>query len=52
MVGNAEFIRFSYYFQRSATEVMSFLYVALDNSFIEDEKFKRVYDIPDPSEAC
>ena len=41
----AEFIRFLTYAQRSATEVMSCLYVALDVGYIEDEDFKAAYDL-------
>jgi four helix bundle protein len=39
----AEFIRFLAYAQRSATEVMSCLYVALDNEYISDSEFEKTY---------
>ena len=39
----AEFIRFLGYAQRSATEVMSCLYVALDNAYITPSDFDDTY---------
>ena len=39
----AEFIRFLGYAQRSATEVMSCLYVALDNAYISQSEFDDTY---------
>ena len=39
----AEFIRFLGYAQRSATEVMSCLYVALDNAYISQPDFDGTY---------
>jgi len=39
----AEFIRFLVYAQRSATEVMSCLYVALDNAYITPSDFNDTY---------
>ena len=39
----AEFIRFLGYAQRSATEVMSCLYVALDNAYISQLEFDDTY---------
>ena len=41
----AEFARFLSYAQRSASEVMSCLYVALDNEYISKEEFKHAYDL-------
>lgn len=38
-----EFIRFLSYAFRSATEVQSHLYVALDRHYISQEEFDRVY---------
>ena len=40
---NAEFIRFLGYSRRSCSEVQSCLYVALDQEYIDDEKFNEVY---------
>ncbi len=42
---DAEFARFLSYAQRSASEVMSCLYVALDNEYISEEEFKDAYDL-------
>ena len=39
----AEFSRFLVYAQRSATEVMSCLYVALDNAYITQSVFDETY---------
>ena len=41
----AEFIRFLVYAQRSATEVMSCLYVALDNAYITQSDFDTIYEL-------
>lgn len=40
---NAEFIKFLRYAQRSASEVQSQLYVALDQSYISSEEFQEIY---------
>lgn len=40
---DAEFARFLGYAQRSATEVMSCLYVALDNAYITQLDFDETY---------
>lgn len=40
---DAEFVRFLVYSQRSATEVMSCLYVALDNAYITQSDFDDTY---------
>ena len=40
---DAEFVRFLVYSQRSATEVMSCLYVALDNGYISKSEFEDAY---------
>lgn len=40
---NAEFMRFLGYAIRSATELQSHLYVALDQTYISSERFKSVY---------
>lgn len=39
-----EFSRFLVYAQRSATEVQSCLYVAMDNDYIDHHEFKTAYD--------
>lgn len=41
---DAEFIRFLSYAFRSATEVQSHLYVALDQHFISQEEFDQIYN--------
>jgi four helix bundle protein len=41
---DAEFIRFLKYARRSASEVQSQLYVALDRRYITQEQFQRLYD--------
>ena len=40
---NPEFTRFMRYAQRSCTEVMSELYVALDQSYVTQAEFERVF---------
>jgi len=40
---NKEFIRFLGYALRSATEVQSHLYVALDESYLDQEKFDMLF---------
>ena len=40
---NAEFIKFLRYAQRSASEVQSQLYVALDQNYINDQTFGELY---------
>jgi four helix bundle protein len=42
---DAEFIRFLRYAQRSASEVMSCLYVALDNKYITESDFDTCYNL-------
>lgn len=42
---NPEFVRFLNYAKRSATEVQSELYVALDQSYINQEKFDELYEL-------
>ncbi len=44
---NAEFVKFLRYAQRSASEVQSELYVALDQTYISEEKFRELYDLAD-----
>ncbi|MBI4835476.1 MAG: four helix bundle protein [Planctomycetes bacterium] len=41
---NREFIRFLTYSRRSASEVQSCLYVALDQKYITDKEFNQIYD--------
>ncbi len=40
---DAGFVRFLVYAQRSATEVQSCLYVALDNAYIDPDEFNVAY---------
>jgi len=40
---NREFIQFLSYAFRSATEVQSHLYVALDQGYIDEEQFDELY---------
>ena len=40
---DAEFIRFLGYARRSATELQSQLYIALDQNYITHEEFDRIY---------
>ncbi len=42
-----EFIRFLRYGLRSATEVQSHLYVALDQQYIDEDAFNRLYNQAD-----
>ena len=42
---DAEFIRFLRYAQRSCTEVQSELYVALDQNYIDEQRFKNLYEL-------
>jgi len=42
---NAEFIKFLRYAHRSASEVQSQLYVALDQGYISEERFTQLYDL-------
>ncbi len=41
---DSEFVRFLRYARRSATEVQSELYIALDQNYITHERFTQVYD--------
>lgn len=41
---NKEFIQFLNYAHRSALEVQSHLYVALDRGYIEQEQFNNIYE--------
>ena len=41
---NQSFINFLVYAMRSATEVQSHLYVALDQNYISEEKFQKIYN--------
>ncbi|MES2466460.1 MAG: four helix bundle protein [Verrucomicrobiota bacterium] len=41
---NAEFVKFLRYAQRSCCEVQSQLYVALDQSYISQDKFDSIYE--------
>ena len=42
---NREFIKFLGYAVRSATEVQSHLYIALDQGYINQQNFKSLYDL-------
>lgn len=42
--GNKEFIQFLYISKSSAAEVQSQLYVALDQNYITQESFTKIYD--------
>ena len=42
---DAEFIHFLKYSRRSASEVQSEIYLALDRKYINAEDFQRVYDL-------
>lgn len=42
---NAEFIKFLRYAQRSASEVQSQLYVALDQNYVDANSFKELFDL-------
>ena len=41
---NAEFIRFLRYAKRSCSEVQSELYIALDEKYINENEFNKVYE--------
>lgn len=41
---NAEFIRFLRYASRSASEVQSQLYLALDREYLSRDQFQQIYD--------
>lgn len=45
--GNKEFIQFLFVTKGSLTEVQSHLYVALDQEYIDDKKFRAAYDKAD-----
>ncbi len=42
--GNKEFIQFLFVAKGSLSETQSHLYVALDQEYIDDKKFKTAYD--------
>ena len=42
---NAEFIKFLRYSQRSCSEVQSQLYMALDQQYIDQSQFQKLYDL-------
>jgi four helix bundle protein len=41
---NSEFIQFLYYALRSASELQSHLYVALDQSYVTESQFTEIYE--------
>ncbi len=47
----AEFARFLAYAQRSATEVMSQLYIALDQKYVTTEQFGRLRKLAEEAHA-
>ena len=49
---DAEFVRFLRYAQRSCTEVKSQLYAALDQEYINDDEFTRIYDKATKTHQC
>lgn len=42
---NAEFVKFLRYSQRSASEVQSQLYIALDQRYISEKEFQKLYEL-------
>ena len=48
---NAEFIKFLRYSHRSATEVQSQLYVALDQDYISEQEFDHLYSLADEAKS-
>lgn len=48
---NAEFIKFLRYSQRSASEVQSQLYVALDQAYIDQDQFDDAYALAAKAKA-
>ena len=48
---NAEFIKLLRYSQRSASEVQSQLYVALDQGYIHQDEFNMLDDLADHAKA-
>ena len=42
---DAEFIRFLKYARRSASEVQSEIYLALDQKYVSEQDFQKVYDM-------
>jgi len=48
---NAEFIKFLRYSQRSASEVQSQLYVALDQGYIRQDEFGSLYELAHQAKA-
>ena len=48
---NPEFIKFLRYAQRSCTEVESQLYVALDQAYITEVQFNKLYEQADKTHA-
>lgn len=46
---DSEFVRFLKYARRSATEVQSQLYIALDQGYVSQREFEHLYDL---AEQC
>ena len=42
--GNKEFVQYLYISKSSAAEVQSHLYVALDQEYIQETDFRKIYD--------
>lgn len=49
---NVEFVRFLGYAKRSCTEVQSQLYVAIDQDYIDQDAFQRMYDMAGEARAA
>ncbi len=49
---NPEFVRFLHYAQRSATEVLSQLYVALDQGYLSEEQFVELQGMAKKNHAA
>ncbi len=49
---NADFIRFLGYAKRSCTEVQSELYVALDQKYVDNVTFERLYTLAGETRAA
>ena len=48
---NAEFIRFLGYARRSASEVQSHLYIALDEGYVTTEQFQSIYQLTEETKG-
>ena len=48
---NTEFVRFLRYSRRSASEVQSQLYIAIDQGYISDDEFSDLYALAEDAKA-